>query len=70
VQVVYKSLKSVYKSHVREGLAIRLGMGTVMLLLFYGYSLGIWYGSKIILEKVYTGAKVMNMTFAVFNGSL
>ena len=35
-----KSLKSAYKSDVREGLAIGLGMGTVMLLLFCGYSLG------------------------------
>ena len=34
-----KFLKSTYKSDVREGLAIGLGMGTVMLLLFCGYSL-------------------------------
>jgi ATP-binding cassette, subfamily B (MDR/TAP), member 1 len=65
-----KSLKNAYKSGVREGLAGGLGMGTVMGLLFCGYSLGIWYGAKLILEKGYTGAKVMNVIFAVLTGSL
>ncbi|XP_062197001.1 ABC transporter B family member 21-like [Phragmites australis] len=65
-----KSLKSAYKSGVREGLAAGLGMGTAMVLLFCGYSLGIWYGAKLILEKGYTGAKVMNVIFAVLTGSL
>jgi ATP-binding cassette, subfamily B (MDR/TAP), member 1 len=44
-------------------------MGTVMLLLFCGYSLGIWYGAKLILEKGYTGAQVMNVIFAVLTVS-
>ncbi|KAJ4775062.1 ABC transporter B family member 21 [Rhynchospora pubera] len=65
-----KSLKSAYKSGVKEGLAAGLGMGIVMLLMFCGYSLGIWYGAKLILEKGYTGAKVMNVIFAVLTGSL
>lgn len=65
-----KSLNGAYKSGVREGLAAGLGMGTVMVLLFCGYSLGIWYGAKLILEKGYTGAKVMNVIFAVLTGSL
>ncbi|XP_062208905.1 ABC transporter B family member 21-like [Phragmites australis] len=70
VEKYNKSLKSAYKSGVREGLASGLGMGTVMVLLFCGYSLGIWYGAKLILEKGYTGAKVMNVIFAVLTGSL
>ena len=65
-----KSLKNAYKSGVREGLATGLGMGTVMVLLFCGYSLGIWYGAKLILDKGYTGAQVMNVIFAVLTGSL
>ncbi|KAF0891798.1 hypothetical protein E2562_010981 [Oryza meyeriana var. granulata] len=61
-QVVAKynrSLKSVYSSgvSVQESLAAGVGMGTVMMLLFCGYSLGIWYGAKLILEKGYTGAQ-------------
>ena len=47
-----------------------IGMGTVMMLLFCGYSLGVWYGAKLILEKGYTGAQVMNVIFAVLTGSL
>ncbi|KAL6850411.1 hypothetical protein ACP4OV_021038 [Aristida adscensionis] len=70
VEKYSKSLKSAYKSGVREGLAAGLGMGTVMVLLFCGYSLGIWYGARLILEKGYTGAKVMNVIFAVLTGSL
>ncbi|GJM94530.1 hypothetical protein PR202_ga11180 [Eleusine coracana subsp. coracana] len=65
-----RSLKSAYSSGVREGLAAGVGMGTVMVLLFCGYSLGIWYGAKLILEKGYTGAQVMNVIFAVLTGSL
>ncbi|XP_072958940.1 ABC transporter B family member 11-like [Typha angustifolia] len=65
-----KSLKSAYRSNVQEGLAAGLGMGTVMLLMFCGYSMGIWYGAKLILDKGYTGAKVMNVIFAVLTGSL
>lgn len=64
------SLESAYKSGVWEGIATGLGMGTVMLLLFCGYSLGIWYGAKLILDNGYTGAKVMNVIFAVLTGSL
>ncbi|CAL4910449.1 unnamed protein product [Urochloa decumbens] len=65
-----ESLESAYSSGVREGLAAGVGMGIVMVLLFCGYSLGIWYGAKLILEKGYTGAQVMNVIFAVLTGSL
>ncbi|XP_040379796.1 ABC transporter B family member 21-like isoform X2 [Oryza brachyantha] len=65
-----RSLQSAYSSGVREGLAAGVGMGTVMVLLFCGYSLGVWYGAKLILEKGYTGAQVMNVIFAVLTGSL
>ncbi|CAL5097082.1 unnamed protein product [Urochloa decumbens] len=65
-----ESLKSAYSSGVREGLAAGVGMGIVMVLLFCGYSLGIWYGAKLILENGYTGAQVMNVIFAVLTGSL
>ncbi|KAG8084417.1 hypothetical protein GUJ93_ZPchr0010g10510 [Zizania palustris] len=65
-----RSLKSAYNSGVQEGLAAGVGMGTAMALLFCGYSLGIWYGAKLILEKGYTGAQVMNVIFAVLTGSL
>ena len=65
-----KSLNSAYSSGVQEGLAAGLGLGTVMLFIFCGYSLGIWYGAKLILDKGYTGADVVNVIFAVLTGSL
>ncbi|XP_038978077.1 ABC transporter B family member 11-like [Phoenix dactylifera] len=64
-----ESLKSAYSSSVQEGLAAGLGLGTVMLFFFCGYSLGIWYGAKLILDKGYTGADVINVIFAVVTGS-
>ncbi|KAJ6808791.1 ABC transporter B family member 11-like isoform X1 [Iris pallida] len=64
-----KSLKSAYDSGVHEGLATGLGLGSVMFIMFCGYSLGIWYGSKLILDKGYTGADVINVIFAVVTGS-
>lgn len=65
-----ESLKGAYSSGVQEGLAAGLGLGTGMLFLFFGYSLGIWYGSKLILGKGYVGADVINVIFAVLTGSL
>ncbi|WVZ96174.1 hypothetical protein U9M48_041843 [Paspalum notatum var. saurae] len=70
VEKYSRSLRSAYSSGVREGLAGGVGMGIVMVLLFCGYSLGIWYGAKLILENGYTGAQVMNVIFAVLTGSL
>ncbi|KAJ6847236.1 ABC transporter B family member 11-like isoform X2 [Iris pallida] len=64
-----KSLKSAYRAAVHEGLATGLGIGSVMLLMFSGYSLGIWYGAKLILDKGYTGADVINVILAVVTGS-
>ncbi|KAG1370984.1 putative ABC transporter B family member 4 [Cocos nucifera] len=64
-----KSLNSAYSSGVQEGLAAGLGLGTVMFFFFCGYSLGIWYGAKLILGKGYTGADVINVIFAVLTGS-
>ncbi|KAJ6823898.1 ABC transporter B family member 11-like isoform X1 [Iris pallida] len=65
-----KSLMTAYKSSVQEGIATGLGLGTMMLIMFCGYSLGIWYGSKLILDKGYTGGKVINVIFSVVMGSL
>uniref|UniRef100_A0A0E0C2C0 Uncharacterized protein n=1 Tax=Oryza meridionalis TaxID=40149 RepID=A0A0E0C2C0_9ORYZ len=55
-------MKSTYSSNVPENVAAGVAMGTVIVLLFCGYSLGISYDAKLILEKGYTctGAQVMN----------
>ncbi|KAG6517606.1 hypothetical protein ZIOFF_021002 [Zingiber officinale] len=64
-----KSLVRAYNASVQEGLVAGLGLGMLMLFMFCGYSLGIWYGAKLILHKGYTGGKVINVIFAILTGS-
>ncbi|PKA62293.1 ABC transporter B family member 4 [Apostasia shenzhenica] len=65
------ALKKAYTSSVHEGLAAGLGLGTVFSIMFCGYSLGIWYGGKLILDKGkgYNGGDVINVIFAILTGS-
>ncbi|XP_042391237.1 ABC transporter B family member 4-like isoform X2 [Zingiber officinale] len=63
------SLVSAYDASVQEGLVTGLGLGTVVLFMFGGYSLGVWYGAKLILSKGYTGGRVLNVIFAILTGS-
>lgn len=70
VEKYSESLKQSYNSSVREGLVAGMGLGTAMFLFFCGYSLGMWYGSKLILERGYTGGDVFNVIFAVLTSSL
>ncbi|XP_016647146.1 PREDICTED: ABC transporter B family member 4-like [Prunus mume] len=64
------SLIKAYNSGVQEGLASGFGMGSVMLIMMCSYSLAIWFGGKMILEKGYTGGEVINVIFAVLTGSM
>ncbi|CAI9106393.1 OLC1v1005538C2 [Oldenlandia corymbosa var. corymbosa] len=64
-----KSLNKAYRSGVHEGLAAGLGSGVFMCVYFCSYGLGIWFGSKMILEKRYTGGDVLNVIMAVLVGS-
>ncbi|PIA36654.1 hypothetical protein AQUCO_03300102v1 [Aquilegia coerulea] len=65
-----KSLHKAYKSGVRQGLATGLGLGSVLLLVFCSYSLAIWFGAKMIIDKGYTGGDVLNIITAVLTGSM
>ncbi|WOL11783.1 hypothetical protein Cni_G20547 [Canna indica] len=69
VQKYDKSLVRAYNASVQEGLVAGVGLGAVMLFMFAGYSLGIWYGAKLILDKGYTGGTVINVIFAILTGS-
>ncbi|CAL9779779.1 unnamed protein product [Musa acuminata subsp. burmannicoides] len=64
-----KSLVNAYNASVQESLVSGISLGTVMLFMFAGYSLGTWYGAKLILQKGYTGGKVINVIFAILTGS-
>ncbi|XP_031393227.1 ABC transporter B family member 4-like isoform X2 [Punica granatum] len=59
-----------YKSGVHEGLAVGLGLGTFMFIMFGSYGLAIWFGAKLILEKGYSGGQVLNVIMAVLTGSM
>ncbi|XP_010271023.2 PREDICTED: ABC transporter B family member 4-like [Nelumbo nucifera] len=65
-----KSLRTAYKSGVLEGLAVGLGLGAVFFIIYCGYALAVWYGGKLILDKGYTGGRVVNVIVAVLSGAL
>ncbi|KAJ8748691.1 hypothetical protein K2173_008136 [Erythroxylum novogranatense] len=65
-----KHLITAYKSVVREGFAAGLGLGMVFAVCFATYSLAIWFGARMILEKGYTGGDVLNVIVAVLTGSM
>ncbi|KAF6167205.1 hypothetical protein GIB67_029843 [Kingdonia uniflora] len=65
-----KSLTTAYTSGVHEGLAAGLGLGTLIGIIFCSYALAIWFGSRLIIEKGYTGGAVLNIIFAVLTGSM
>ncbi|CAK9325689.1 unnamed protein product [Citrullus colocynthis] len=65
-----KFLVHAYKSGVREGLGGGIGIGLVMMIVFCSYSLAVWFGGKMILEKGYNGGQVINVIIAVLAGSM
>ncbi|XP_048227950.1 ABC transporter B family member 4-like [Ricinus communis] len=65
-----KFLVTAYNSGVHEGIATGVGLGVLMLVVFCSYSLAIWFGGKMILEKGYTGGQVLNVIIAVLSGSM
>jgi ATP-binding cassette subfamily B (MDR/TAP) protein 1 len=41
-----------------------------MSVLFCSYSLAIWFGAKMILDRGYNGGEVLNVIIAVLIGSM
>nr|XP_043626218.1 ABC transporter B family member 21-like [Erigeron canadensis] len=56
-----ESLKKAYTAGVQEGLVAGLGSGMFMFCVLSCYALAIWFGGKMILEKGYTGGKVISI---------
>nr|KYP71725.1 ABC transporter B family member 5 [Cajanus cajan] len=65
-----KFLADAYKSGVYEGFASGIGLGIVMLIIFCGYALAVWFGAKMIMEKGYGAGAVVNVFVAVLNASM
>jgi len=63
---MYKSfIKKAYMTDILEGLINGFGMGSVLCILFCSYGLAFWYGGKLIVDKGYTGGKIITVLFAV-----
>lgn len=65
-----KAITGAYKSGVLEGLASGTGLGALTLVIFSSYALAIWFGSRMILEKNYSGGTVLIVLFSVVIGSM
>ncbi|XP_059436249.1 ABC transporter B family member 21-like [Corylus avellana] len=65
-----KFLVHAYKSGVHEGLAAGVGIGTVLFVVFSTYSLAVYFGAKLILQKGYNGGQVINVIVAVLTASM
>ncbi|GLU22765.1 hypothetical protein SLE2022_388140 [Rubroshorea leprosula] len=63
-------LQIAYKATVHQGLASGLQLGVMLFVIFGGYSLATWYGSKLIVEKGYSGGQVINVIMALMIGGL
>ncbi|XP_019439667.1 PREDICTED: ABC transporter B family member 9-like [Lupinus angustifolius] len=66
----HNKLKVAYATTVQQGLASGLGMGLLLLIVFSTYSLAMWYGSKLIIEKGYNGGDVFNIIVSVNSGGM
>ncbi|XP_077217872.1 ABC transporter B family member 11-like [Tasmannia lanceolata] len=64
------TLKDAYKSGVQEGFAGGLGLGSFMFVVFCGYALAVWFSSRLILNRGYSGGDIINVIMAVMTGSL
>ncbi|XP_066306816.1 ABC transporter B family member 11-like [Miscanthus floridulus] len=64
-----KFIKKAYRTDILEGLINGFGMGSVFCILFSSYGLAFWYGGKLIIDKGYTGGKIITVLFAVLTGA-
>nr|CDM83831.1 unnamed protein product [Triticum aestivum] len=69
IEMYNKFIKNAYKTVVEEGIVNGFGMGSVFCILFSSYGLAFWYGGKLIIDKGYTGGKVLTILFAVLTGA-
>ncbi|KAK9706898.1 hypothetical protein RND81_07G159300 [Saponaria officinalis] len=61
-------LVTAYKATAIQGLASGLGLGALMFIISMTYALAAWYGGKMILQKGYSGAQVINVILSMMNG--
>ena len=69
IEMYNKFIKNAYITVVEEGLVSGFGMGSVFCIIFSSYGLAFWYGGKLIIDKGYTGGKIITVLFAVMTGA-
>uniref|UniRef100_A0A453FAH9 Uncharacterized protein n=1 Tax=Aegilops tauschii subsp. strangulata TaxID=200361 RepID=A0A453FAH9_AEGTS len=69
IEMYNKFIKNAYMTVVEEGLVSGFGMGSVFCIIFSSYGLAFWYGGKLIIDKGYTGGKIITVLFAVLTGA-
>ncbi|UJR24177.1 hypothetical protein I4U23_027143 [Adineta vaga] len=62
-----KHLNEAKKSSIRRGMVNGLIMGFMCVIIFSGYALGFWYGTKLTFEKEYNIGNVVIIFFAIIN---
>ena len=63
-------LRTSYRSTVQQGIAMGLGIGSLLLIVFCSYALAVWYGARLIIEKGYTGGYIINVIMAIMTGAM
>ncbi|OEL38179.1 ABC transporter B family member 21 [Dichanthelium oligosanthes] len=61
-------IKKAYKATVREGAAQGFGAGSLSFIYFSTFGLVIWYGTKLIQSRGYSGGNIISILFAVMVG--
>ena len=63
-------LRTSYRSTVQQGIAMGLGIGSLLLIVFCSYALAVWYGARLIIEKGYTGGYIISVIMAIMTGAM
>jgi ATP-binding cassette subfamily B (MDR/TAP) protein 1 len=69
VTMYKKFIKKAYRTDILEGLTNGFGMGSVLCIMFCSYGLAFWYGGQLIIDKGYTGGKIITVLSAVLIGA-
>ncbi|KAK9762561.1 hypothetical protein K7432_011587 [Basidiobolus ranarum] len=58
------------KAGVKRGIFEGLGTGLMMVVIFFTYALGFWYGSRLILDGVMNSGEVINVFLSLILGAM
>ncbi|KAG6543543.1 hypothetical protein Mapa_015037 [Marchantia paleacea] len=64
------SLKKAEAAGVQQGLALGLGSGLTLFVMFNTYAMALWYGSRLVADRSVTAGDVIMVIFAVVMGGM